>query len=99
MIDMIRAMYNGKADPVELRLKKRSKYRTITAKIEQVVRSLESDTNRDAVKELESLMIEAEDESSYAYFAVGFRWGARMMLSILTEGDTALMTEEENDNA
>lgn len=99
MIDMIKALYKGRADPVELPLKRHSKYKTILAKIEQVARSLESEANRDAVKELESLMIEAEDESSYAYFAVGFRWGARMMLSILTEGDTALMTEEENDNA
>ena len=98
MKDMIKALYHGRADPSELYLKHRSKYKTALEQQIAVMERLECDSNHDDLEKLRSLIIEAEEQMSYSHFAVGFRWGARMMLSILTEGDTALETEEDDND-
>lgn len=98
MKDMIKALYYGRVDPSELYLKHRSKYKKALEKQISVLDSLECERNHEPLEKLRSLIMETEGEMSYAHFAVGFRWGARMMLSILTEGDTALETEEDNEH-
>lgn len=98
MKDMIKALYYGQVEPSELYLKHSSKYKTALKQQAAVLECLECDSNHAEMEKLRSLIIETEDQMSYSYFAVGFRWGARMMLSILTEGDTALETKEDNDS-
>lgn len=85
MMDMIRALYYGDLDAMELPLKPDSKYREVAEKISKVGDSLgEKGVDQE---EFFQLMSDYENEISLAYFSLGLRWGAQLLLALLDDSD------------
>ena len=85
MPDMIDDLFYGKLDPALLEIKRGSDYNKKRAAITTVLESLEEVGYAQEASRLGELFNELDCVVSRAYFTVGFRWGARMVLAIMDD--------------
>lgn len=85
MDDMIDALFHGNLDLSLLDLKKDSQYYKTRNEILNILESLESPETKKKTDHLSDALNDLDYVISHAYFTIGFRWGARMMLSMLND--------------
>lgn len=90
--DILRDLYYGRLSPWEMTFRRSSEY---AKALEEVVacgdrlRELLTEEDRTLVDKMETAQNYTLDEAEREYFLIGFRLGAKMMLSILKgESDT-----------
>ena len=94
MADIIRMLFAGKLDPLDLPLRQNSAYRQTSQKVSAVLDLLyDKDESKDR---LSDLLNELEMEIACAYFTLGYRWGGQMMLAMLREDDATFENDEED---
>ena len=85
MTDMIDELFNGNLDPTMVELKKGSAYYKKRHEILTLVDSLEEAGQEKAAARLSDALNDLDYIISRAYFTIGFRWGARMALDIMSD--------------
>lgn len=93
MIEILRALYQGDFDVMELRIKSDSRYMKKATLISDRIALLcgENDEMRESTS---NLLSSYEDEIAFSHFALGARWGARIMLALLEENDETFVKKE-----
>ena len=87
MTNMIEELFYGNLDPTLIEVKRDSDYHKKRAAISTILESLESCGYARESTQLEELISDLDYLVSRAYFTIGFRWGARMALSIMDDTD------------
>lgn len=85
MKDMIDELFNGNLDLSLLGLKKGSAYNKKRHEILPLIESLEDTEHEKVSSQLSDAINDLDYITSRAYFTIGFRWGARMALDILSD--------------
>ena len=90
--DILRDLYYGRLSPWEMTFRKSSEYaKALTEVVDfgDKIRELLTEEDRTMVDKMESSLNHIPDEAEREYFLIGFRLGAKMMLSVLNgESDT-----------
>ena len=85
MQDMIDELFHGNLDPDLLELKKGSAYNKKRHEILTLIESLEDNGNKQEAVRLGDAISDLDYIVSRAYFSIGFRWGARMAIAMMTD--------------
>lgn len=85
MKDMIDELFHGNLDLSLLELKKGSAYNKKRHEILTLIDSIEEAGQEKEAARLSDTLNDLDYITSRAYFTIGFRWGARMALAILSD--------------
>lgn len=85
MGNMIDDLFYGNLDPTLIEIKRGSDYYKKRAAISTLLESLEGSGYVQESTQLGGLINDLDCLVSRAYFTIGFRWGARMALSIMDD--------------
>ena len=85
MTDMIDELFNGNLDLTMVELKKGSAYYKKRHEILTLIEALEETEHEKMSGQLSDAINDLDYIISRAYFTIGFRWGARMALSMLND--------------
>ena len=85
MGNMIDDLFYDNLDPTLIEIKRGSDYYKKRAAISTLLESLESCGYARESTQLEEMISDLDYLVSRAYFTIGFRWGARMALSIMDD--------------
>ena len=85
MYDMIEELFYGNLDLSMLEIKKGSDYNKKCSRVATLLEELEAADCAVIAKSLGDALGELDAITSRTYFSVGFRWGARMAMAILSE--------------
>ena len=85
MINMIDELFNGNLDLSMVELKKGSAYYKKRREILTLIESLEDTEHEKVSSQLSNAINDLDYIISRAYFTIGFRWGARMAMAILSD--------------
>ena len=85
MINMIDELFHGNLDLSMVELKKGSAYYKKRHEILTLIESLEDTEHEKTFSQLSDAINDLEYILSRAYFTIGFRWGARMALDMLSD--------------
>ena len=85
MPDMIDELFYGNVDLSLLEIKKGSDYNKKCSRVATLLEELEEQNCPALAKGLGDAISDLDSIVSRTYFSVGFRWGARMALAIMSE--------------
>ena len=85
MPDMIDELFYGNLDLSMLEIKKGSDYNKKCSRVATLLEDLEAKECTSTAKYLGDAISDLDDITSRTYFSIGFRWGARMAIAILSE--------------
>ena len=85
MINMIDELFHGNLDLSMVELKKGSAYYKKRHEILTLIESLEGTEHEKVSAQLSDAINDLDYIISRAYFTIGFRWGARMALDIMSD--------------
>lgn len=84
-MDMIKELFYGNLGVDALGVKKTSEYAKFQRCINTMVEDMEKHIPKEQCERLLNCIAELDDCISIAYFSLGFRWGARMIISIMAD--------------
>ena len=93
MTDMIDELFQGKLDLSMFELKKGSEYYNKRNEIVSLLEALENPETKEKTERVRDALNDLDYVISRAYFTIGFRWGARMALSILSDESDLFVPE------
>ena len=85
IMDMIMELFYGNLSGENLYPRKSSEYTELLGRINDAVDEISKSVTEEQSSRLLNSVSEMDGIISSAYFSIGFRWGARMMLSMLTD--------------
>ena len=85
MTDMIDELFHGNLDPNLLELKKGSAYNKKRHEILTLIEAIEEAGNEKDAARLGEALNDLDYIISRAYFSIGFRWGAQMVMAMLND--------------
>lgn len=85
MTDMIDELFNGNLDLSMVELKRGSAYNKKRHEILTLIEAIGDAGNEKEADKLSDALNDLDYIVSRAYFTIGFRWGARMALSMLND--------------
>ena len=91
-MDMIKELFYGNLGVDALGVKKTSEYTKYQRRINTMVEDMEKHIPKEQCERLLNCIAELDDCISIAYFSLGFRWGARMIISVVND-DTETFEE------
>ena len=96
ILDMIRALFEGKLDPLTM-IPCDADYKQTYKTVSDLIASLGNEENRKEIERLSDLMIDLEDQQSFVWFSLGLRWGAQMLIEILDEKNTPFQFRDKQE--
>ena len=94
MADMIDELFYGNLDLSMLEIKRGSDYNKKCSRVAALLEELEEKNCASVAKCLGDAISDLDDITSRTYFSVGFRWGARMAMAILSEDPNLFNSEK-----
>ena len=82
-MDMVKELFYGNLGVDALGVKKTSEYAKYQRRINAMVEDIEKYVPKEQCERLLNCIAELDDCISVAYFTLGFRWGARMIISVM----------------
>ena len=92
MDDMINELFYGNLDLSLMELKRGSDYNKKRSQVMTILDDLEGQISERSIQSLRDALNELDLLTSHAYFTIGFRWGARMLLSIFDDDESLFST-------
>lgn len=84
-MDMVKELFYGNLGVDALGVKKTSEYAKFQRRINTMVEDMEKHIPKEQCERLLNCIAELDYCISIAYFSLGFRWGARMIISVVTD--------------
>ena len=84
-MNMIKELFYGNLGVDALGIKKTSEYAKFQHRINAMVEDMEKHVPKEQCEKLLNCIAELDDCISIAYFSLGFRWGARMIMSVMVD--------------
>ena len=97
MRDMLKALFYGELDAMALSIRETSQYKRLAMEVTSRIDAF-CGNNTKLREQTSSLMSSLEEHISLAFFSLGARWGAQMMLALMQECDDTFKSLEDNDH-